>query len=74
MNQAVRRIAAVKARTGMSRSSIYKAIQDGHFPTPIAIGRRAVGWLESDITAWIESRPKAGRTNFHGVKQKAVAK
>lgn len=60
MNQSVRRIAAVKARTGMSRSSIYKAIKDGEFPAPIALGPRAVGWLESEISAWIESRPKAG--------------
>ncbi len=60
MNQSVRRIAAVKARTGMSRSSIYAAIKDGNFPAPVALGRRAVGWLDTDITAWIESRPKAG--------------
>ena len=61
MSQAVRRIAAVKARTGMSRSSIYAAIKAGDFPAPIALGRRAVGWLDADITAWIESRPKARR-------------
>lgn len=61
MSQAIRRLTATMARTGMSRTSIYKAIQEGRFPRPVSLGARAVGWLESDIVAWIESRPKATR-------------
>jgi prophage regulatory protein len=43
----------VEGRTGKSRSSIYKGIQDGTFPAPIRLGPRSVGWLESDIDDWI---------------------
>ena len=46
----------VEKRVGLSRSTIYAKIAAGEFPAPIALGARAVGWLESDIIAWIESR------------------
>lgn len=44
----------VETRTGLSRSTIYARIQEGTFPSPIPLGARAVGWLASDIDAWIE--------------------
>jgi prophage regulatory protein len=47
------RLPQVKERTGMSRSFIYAAVG---FPTPVRLGDRAVGWLESEISVWIESR------------------
>lgn len=48
-------------RTAKSRSSIYKAINDGKFPKPYKIGDRAVAFLNSDIDAWIdEQTAKAG--------------
>ena len=46
----------VEARTGLSRSSIYQLMAEGKFPKPISIGKRAVGWLESSINAWIDAR------------------
>ena len=55
-SQAIIRLRQVKARTGRCRSSIYADIREGKFPAPIHIGARAVGWLESEINAWIESR------------------
>ena len=60
MSSTVHRLAGVKCRTGLCRSSIYSGIKSGTFPSPIQLGLRAVGWLDSDITAWIESRPTAG--------------
>lgn len=56
MDEKVLRLPAVKDRTGLSRSSVYEKIATGHFPKPISLGARAVGWLESDIDAWIASR------------------
>jgi prophage regulatory protein len=53
----VLRLKQVVARTGLSRSTIYVRMQAGEFPAPIALGVRAVGWLESDIEAWIAARP-----------------
>jgi prophage regulatory protein len=55
----VRRI-GVQERTGLSRSTIYAMVALGTFPKPIQLGARAVGWPESEITAWLERR-KADR-------------
>ena len=56
MYQTILRLALVKKRTGLSRSSIYNGIKQGTFPAQISLGPRAVGWLESGIDDWIESR------------------
>jgi len=37
------RLPAVKAATGLSRSTIYARISEGTFPAPVALGGRAVG-------------------------------
>jgi len=60
------RLTQVKARTGLSRSTIYLRIKAGEFPTQVSLGPRAVGWLEAEIERWIEirverSRPHRGR-------------
>ena len=56
MYQTVLRLALVKKRTGLSRSSIYSGVKQGTFPAQISLGPRAVGWLESSIDDWIQSR------------------
>ena len=53
------------AETGISRSTIYRLLQNGAFPKPIRIGPRAMRWLESDIKAWIVER-KALSLNVAG--------
>ena len=57
------RLPAVKARTGLSRSTIYLRISEGNFPKPISLGGRAVGWVESDIQAWLQQQIDATRKN-----------
>ena len=59
--QRILRLPEVKAKTGFGRSTIYapfyiKRGANGEFPRSIRIGARAVGWLESDIDQWIETR------------------
>ena len=49
----------VEEITSMSRSSIYRLMQEGEFPRPVKIGPSAVRWRASDLTAWLESRPVA---------------
>lgn len=56
MADAVLRLNQVKARTGLSRSTIYAYITQNLFPTPLKLGPRAVGWLESDIQSWVEEK------------------
>ncbi|HVS26187.1 MAG TPA: AlpA family transcriptional regulator [Burkholderiales bacterium] len=72
MAHSILRLPAVKARTGLSRSSVYLKISQGIFPKPISLGARAVGWLESEVDAWLEqlinqsrraaAQPKKGQT------------
>jgi prophage regulatory protein len=49
------RLPQVKQRTGLSRSTIYARIKAGLFKSPISLGARAVGWLESDVEEFINS-------------------
>lgn len=53
------RLRAAKELTGLSRNSIYLMMRAGTFPKNISLGARAVGWLEADIQAWIDSRISA---------------
>ena len=46
----------VLARVGLSSSTLYEMIASGDFPAPIPIGRQAVGFLESEVEAWIKNR------------------
>lgn len=55
------RLPEVKTRTGLSRSTIYALIGQSKFPRHIPLGLRCVGWLESEIDAWIETRAASRR-------------
>jgi prophage regulatory protein len=55
------RLPSVKARTGLSRSTIYARVAEGTFPKPVALGARAVGWIESEVTDYLERQVKTSR-------------
>lgn len=58
------RLPQVLERTGLSRSTTYAMISDGVFPKPIKLGKRAVGWIESDIAEWLlGKRDRPGPAN-----------
>jgi len=50
------RLPAVKAATGLSRSTIYERIRKGTFPAPVRLGEAAVGWPASRVNEWIQCR------------------
>lgn len=52
----VLRLAQVMDSTGLGRSTIYKYIAEGKFPHPLQLSERCVGWLESEVQQWIQSR------------------
>ncbi len=62
MKVTILRLPYVKARTGLSRSTIYLQISKHTFPEPISLGSRAVGWIESEIDDWINRRIDASRS------------
>ncbi|MGX7874483.1 helix-turn-helix transcriptional regulator [Mesorhizobium sp. ORM6] len=47
------RLKTVLARTGLSRSTIYRMIAEGTFPAQIKISINGAGWRESDVSRWI---------------------
>ncbi|BCA93912.1 hypothetical protein TUM19329_02730 [Legionella antarctica] len=57
------RLPVVKEYTGLSRSSIYLKMAQDNFPKSISLGSRSVGWIEEEITAWIEERIQSSRMN-----------
>jgi len=52
------RLPRVEDLTGLRKSQIYEAVERGVFSKPIQIleGGRAVGWIESEIAAYLETR------------------
>jgi prophage regulatory protein len=50
------RLPEVERRTGLHKSKLYDAVVQGVFPKPLALGKRASGWVEDEIDAWIEQR------------------
>jgi prophage regulatory protein len=58
MAHVILRLPAVRARTGLSRSTIYLRIAQGTFPAAYSLGGRAVGWLEGEIDGWISARTR----------------
>lgn len=55
------RLPAVMTRTGLSRSSIYLRLTQKAFPRPIALGGRAVGWIEQEVDEWLAKRIEDSR-------------
>ncbi len=47
------RLKTVLARTGLSRSTIYRKIGEGTFPAQLRISTNGAGWRESDISRWV---------------------
>ncbi len=41
---------------GISKATIYAWMKKGDFPQSVSLGANSVGWKESDVQHWIESR------------------
>ena len=61
MTHKILRLDNVKSKTGLSRSTIYRLIDEGHFPHQINLGLRAVGWLESEVDNWLDEKISSSR-------------
>ncbi|WP_427121026.1 helix-turn-helix transcriptional regulator [Pseudomonas aeruginosa] len=42
--------------TGLGRSTVYKVMKEGSFPGSVALGDKAVAWVESEVQEWILAR------------------
>ena len=64
MNETILRLPAVQCRTGLCRSTIYLRVHQGTFPGPVRLGGRSVGWLSSEVDAWITELIEARQTRL----------
>jgi prophage regulatory protein len=53
------RFHAVRDRTGLSRSTIWRLERRGEFPKHRRISTNAVGWLEQEINDWMLAKTGA---------------
>ena len=59
MNPEVIRLPEALKRTGVSRSTWLAGCKAGRYPRPTKLSERAVGWLASDIEAFLAERVAA---------------
>ncbi len=45
----------VLQRTGLSRSTMYRKMQNGTFPKNVQISTRCTGWRESAVEQWLHN-------------------
>lgn len=55
------RLPQLKARLGVSGSSIWAWVKKGTFPAPIKLAENTTAWHLSDIEAWERSRITASQ-------------
>jgi prophage regulatory protein len=60
-SQYIIRLRQAILKTGLSRSTIYTLIKLGDFPQQIKLSPRTMGFLESEIDAWIAARVASSR-------------
>jgi len=56
MQNRIIKLGEVIDATGLSRSSIYRKMNEKSFPPAVPLGGKAVGWLENEIQQWILDR------------------
>ncbi|VVE15640.1 hypothetical protein PCO31110_02902 [Pandoraea communis] len=64
MNPPIRilRLKDVQQRIGISRPTVYRWLdKDPSFPKPVSLGSHSIGFVESEIDAWLEARVRASR-------------
>ena len=55
------RLAQVTAKTGLSRSTIYRLEADGRFPSRIKLSENTTAWDVAHVDEWISEREAASR-------------
>jgi prophage regulatory protein len=54
------RKSAVRQRTGLSDTQVWRLERRDDFPARVQLGPNSVGWYEDEVDAWIHSRIRAG--------------
>lgn len=59
MSDKIIRWPEVKERVALSRTTVWRLIQQGTFPAPVKLTDRLVGWREAEIASWLSDRGMA---------------
>jgi putative ATP-dependent endonuclease of the OLD family len=54
------RFTAVRERTGLSRSTVWRLERRGAFPKHVKVSANIVAWLEEDVSSWIRIEDRIG--------------
>ena len=57
--QTILRRAQLPDILGISKSTIDRLRARGDFPAPFMLGQQALGFLRSEVEAWLAARPRA---------------
>ena len=58
-SQRIMRLPEVIEAVSLKKTTVYDLIRRGIFPVPIRLGLRSVGWYETEINDWLQSRARA---------------
>ena len=47
----------VVERTGLSATTIWRQVRTGGFPKPRQLAPNRIGWVETEVQEWEDSRP-----------------
>ena len=50
------RMAEVEVKVGLKKRTIQYMVKDGAFPKPVRLNERSIGFVESEVTAWMLAR------------------
>lgn len=57
-NHNILHVDEVMARTGKSRTTLWRDVRAGRFPAPVKIGKNRVGFFEAEVTEWQAKLPR----------------
>jgi prophage regulatory protein len=52
----IKRIGEATAYVGLSRSTVYRLLKLGQFPTPLRLSENSVGWDTSSLDDWLDAK------------------
>lgn len=44
--------------TSLSRTSVWRGVREGWFPSPVSVSPGRIAWFEDEIDEWLQSRPR----------------
>lgn len=74
MAESILRLADVEAMIGLKATRIYELMAAGDFPSAVRVSTRAVGWLSSEVDAWIAARAAGPRVVSRQVRRRAFGR